>query len=80
MNSTVAVSAGGFIEHSTDLYTEISIFIRRIQYRLLVTIAALSHMEDFQKFMKLIFTAKGANHDCFFTVGRFFETDALIFF
>ena len=39
MNSTVAVSAGGFIEHSTDLNTEISIFIRRIQRRLLVTIA-----------------------------------------
>ena len=80
MNSTVPVSAGRFIEYSTDLYTEISIFIRRIQHRLLVTIAALSHMEDIQKFMKLIFTAKGANHDCFFTVGQLFETDALIFF
>ena len=37
-------------------------------------------MEDIQKFMKLIFTAKGANHDCFLTVGQLFETDALIFF
>lgn len=78
MDSTVTVSAGGFIEHSTDLYTEISIFIRRIQHRLLVTIAALSHMEDFQKFMKLIFTAKGANHDCFFTVGQLFESQVQI--
>ena len=31
-------------------------------------------------FLKLIFTAKSANHDCLFTTGQLFETDALIFF
>ena len=37
-------------------------------------------MEDIQQFLKLIFLATGANHDCLFAIGQLFETDALIFF
>ena len=80
MNSPVAVSAGGVIEHGTNLYTEIGIFIRSIKRCLLITVTALRHMKNIQQFLELILAAKGANHDCFFTIGQLFETDALIFF
>ena len=62
MDSAISISARGIIEYRANLLADLAIFVRSRQCCLLLTIAALSYVENIQQFVQFVFIAKGANH------------------